>query len=66
MGPDGVVRVFFVQGAMIGWAGVLIGVVLGVVLAINVPVIVPFLEQLLRFPDHAGRRLLRDTHSVGT
>ncbi len=54
MGPDGVVRVFFVQGAMIGWAGVLIGVVLGVVLALNVPVVVPFLEQALGFQIMPG------------
>ena len=54
MGPGGVVRVFFVQGAMIGWAGVAIGVVLGVVLAINVPVIVPFLEGLLGFQIMPG------------
>ena len=54
MGPNGVVRVFFVQGAVIGWAGVLIGVVLGVVLAIYVPVIVPFLEQLLSFQIMPG------------
>jgi lipoprotein-releasing system permease protein len=54
MGPDGVVRVFFVQGAMIGWAGVLIGIVLGVVLAINVPVIAPFLEQLFGFQIMPG------------
>ena len=54
MGPDGVVRVFFVQGAMIGWAGVLIGVVLGVVLAIYVPVIAPFLEQLFGFQIMPG------------
>ncbi len=54
MGPDGVVRVFFVQGAMIGWAGVLIGVVLGIVLALNVPVIVPFLEQALGFQIMPG------------
>jgi len=54
MGPGGVVRVFFVQGAMIGWAGVLIGVVLGVVLAIYVPVIVPFLEQLFSFQIMPG------------
>ena len=39
MGPNGVVRVFFVQGAIIGWAGVVVGVALGVVLAIYVPVI---------------------------
>lgn len=54
MGPDGIVRVFFVQGAVIGWAGVLIGVLLGVVLAINVPTIAPFLEQLLGFQIMPG------------
>jgi lipoprotein-releasing system permease protein len=54
MGPDGVVRVFFVQGAMIGWAGVLLGILLGVVLAIYVPVIAPFLEQLFGFQIMPG------------
>ena len=54
MGPDGVVRVFFVQGAAIGWAGVLIGVVLGVILALYVPVIAPFLEQLFGFQIMPG------------
>lgn len=54
MRPGGVVRVFFVQGAVIGWAGVFIGVALGVVLAINVPVIVPFLEQTLGFQIMPG------------
>ena len=54
MGPGGVVRIFFVQGAVIGWAGVFLGVVLGVVVALNVPVIVPFLEQLLGFQVMPG------------
>ena len=54
MGPNGVVRVFFVQGAMIGWAGVLIGVCLGVVLAIYVPDIAPFLERLFGFQIMPG------------
>jgi lipoprotein-releasing system permease protein len=54
MGPNGVVRVFFVQGAVIGWAGVLVGVLLGIVLAINVPVIVPVLEQLFGFQIMPG------------
>jgi len=54
MGPNGVVRVFFVQGAIIGWAGVFIGVVLGVVLAIYVPVIVPVLEEILGFQIMPG------------
>jgi lipoprotein-releasing system permease protein len=54
MRASGVVRVFFIQGAIIGWAGVFVGVVLGVVLAINVPTIVPFLEQLLGFQIMPG------------
>lgn len=54
MRASGVVKVFFVQGAAIGWAGVFIGVALGVVLAVNVPVIVPFLEQTLGFQIMPG------------
>jgi lipoprotein-releasing system permease protein len=54
MGPDGVVRIFFVQGAVIGWAGVVLGVILGVVLAIYVPVIAPFLEQMFGFQIMPG------------
>ncbi len=54
MEPNGVVRVFFVQGAVIGWAGVLIGVTLGVVLAIYAPVIVPVLERALGFQIMPG------------
>ena len=54
MGPNGVVRVFFVQGAMIGWAGVLIGIVLGTLLAIFVPDIAPALERLFGFQIMPG------------
>ena len=54
MGPQGVVKIFFVQGAVIGWAGVAIGVLLGVMLAINVPTVVPFLENLLGFQVMPG------------
>lgn len=54
MSPNGVVRIFFVQGAMIGWAGVFIGVVLGVVLAIYVPVLAPILERILGFQIMPG------------
>lgn len=54
MGTNGVVRVFFVQGATIGWAGVIVGVVLGVVVAINVPVIVPAIEHFLGFQIMPG------------
>ena len=46
MTPQSIVRVFFVQGSVIGWLGVLIGVLLGVLVALNVPTIVPILERL--------------------
>ena len=54
MRANGVVKGFFVQGAVIGWAGVLIGVMLGIVVAVNVPVIVPFIEQALGFQIMPG------------
>ena len=54
MRAGGIVRVFFIQGAMIGWMGVFVGVLLGVILAINVPTIVPYLEQLLGFQIMPG------------
>lgn len=54
MGPNGVVRVFFIQGAIIGWLGVLIGVVSGIVLALNVPTVVPWLEQMFGFQIMPG------------
>lgn len=54
MQPNGVVRVFFVQGAVIGWAGVIIGVLLGIVLAINAPQIVPVLEHTFGFQIMPG------------
>ncbi len=54
MGPGGVVRVFFIQGAAIGWLGVLIGVAGGVLLALNVPTIVPSLERFFGFQVMPG------------
>jgi lipoprotein-releasing system permease protein len=54
MGPNDVVRVFFIQGAMIGWLGVFLGVVSGIVLAINVPTIAPALEQFFGFQIMPG------------
>lgn len=54
MKAGGVVRVFFIQGAIIGWAGVIVGVLLGIVVAINVPVIVPILEQWFGFQIMPG------------
>jgi lipoprotein-releasing system permease protein len=54
MSPQGVVKIFFVQGAVIGWAGVAIGVILGVLLALNVPTVVPVLEQFFGFQIMPG------------
>ena len=45
---------FFLQGAVIGWVGVLFGVVAGVLLALNVPTVVPVLENLLGFQIMPG------------
>ncbi len=49
-----VVRVFFAQGLVIGWVGVLLGIVAGVITAINVPVLVPAIEQLFGFQIMPG------------
>lgn len=54
MAPNGVVRVFFIQGAMIGWIGVLAGVVSGILLAVNVPTLVPAIEQFFGFQIMPG------------
>jgi lipoprotein-releasing system permease protein len=43
--PREVMRIFVVQGALIGVIGSLVGVVLGVLLALNIDVVVPFLER---------------------
>ena len=45
--PGSIMKIFMIQGALVGLLGTAIGVTLGVVVAINVDVIVPFIEQLL-------------------
>ncbi|HYS58458.1 MAG TPA: lipoprotein-releasing ABC transporter permease subunit [Burkholderiales bacterium] len=47
--PGGIMKIFIVQGALIGAIGTLIGVVGGVALALNIDVVVPFLERLFNF-----------------
>ncbi len=54
LGPNGIVRVFFIQGAFIGWFGVILGVIVGVVLALFATEIVLFLEWLFRFKVMPG------------
>ncbi|MCK5810150.1 MAG: lipoprotein-releasing ABC transporter permease subunit [Cocleimonas sp.] len=45
--PRSVMKVFMVQGTLIGLIGVSLGVVLGVVLALNVGTLLPWIEGLL-------------------
>jgi lipoprotein-releasing system permease protein len=45
--PASVMKIFIVQGAVIGVLGTGLGVVGGIALAVNIDVVVPFLERLL-------------------
>lgn len=45
--PGGIMKIFLVQGALIGVIGTLMGVVFGVTVALNIDVIVPAIESLL-------------------
>lgn len=45
--PRSIMKIFMVQGAIVGLVGTAIGVGLGVLVALNVDVIVPFIERLL-------------------
>ncbi|GIZ53558.1 lipoprotein-releasing ABC transporter permease subunit [Noviherbaspirillum aridicola] len=45
--PASIMKIFMIQGAMVGLLGTAIGVGLGVLVALNIDVIVPFIERLL-------------------
>jgi lipoprotein-releasing system permease protein len=45
--PGEIMKIFIIQGALIGVIGTLVGVVCGVVLALNVDVVVPAIEHLI-------------------
>src|SRR5689334_7939463 len=45
--PGGIMKIFIVQGAVIGMLGTFLGVATGIPTALNIDVIVPFLERLL-------------------
>jgi lipoprotein-releasing system permease protein len=47
--PRSIMKIFMVQGAVIGLLGTLIGVVLGVLIALNVGAVMDVLERLLGF-----------------
>jgi lipoprotein-releasing system permease protein len=45
--PGGIMKIFIVQGAIIGLLGTFLGVASGIPTALNIDVIVPFLERVL-------------------
>jgi lipoprotein-releasing system permease protein len=45
--PSSIMKIFIVQGAMIGVIGTLLGVVGGILLALNIDIVVPFIERLI-------------------
>lgn len=45
--PASIMKIFIIQGALVGLLGTAIGVGLGVTVALNIDVIVPFIERLL-------------------
>lgn len=45
--PASIMKIFIIQGALVGLLGTAIGVALGVAVALNIDVIVPFIERLL-------------------
>ena len=47
--PGSVMKIFLIQGTLVGVMGTLAGIVCGIALALNVDVVVPFLENLLGF-----------------
>ncbi len=44
--PASIMKIFIIQGALVGLIGTAIGVSLGVLIALNIDVIVPFIESL--------------------
>jgi len=44
--PGSIMKIFMIQGALVGVFGTLLGIAMGVAVALNVDVIVPFIERL--------------------
>lgn len=45
--PASIMKIFIIQGALVGLIGTAIGIGLGVLVALNIDVIVPFIERML-------------------
>lgn len=46
--PRSIMRIFIVQGALIGVIGTLVGAAIGVIIALNIDTIIPFIENLFQ------------------
>jgi lipoprotein-releasing system permease protein len=47
--PGSIMKIFMVQGVIIGMVGTVLGVVTGIITAFNIDVVVPFIERLFHF-----------------
>jgi lipoprotein-releasing system permease protein len=47
--PGTIMRIFMVQGTLIGWIGTLLGVLIGLLIALNIEKLVPWIERILGF-----------------
>jgi lipoprotein-releasing system permease protein len=47
--PGSIMKIFVVQGAVIGVVGTLLGVIVGILLALNIDTVVPFVERSFGF-----------------
>jgi lipoprotein-releasing system permease protein len=47
--PGSIMKIFMVQGVIIGMVGTVLGVATGIVTAFNIDVVVPFIERLFHF-----------------
>lgn len=45
--PPSIMKIFMIQGALVGLLGTAIGVGLGILVALNIDIIVPFIERML-------------------
>ena len=59
--PNAIVRIFLIQGMLVGVVGTIIGVILGIILAINVDQVVGIVERLFGIDFFPGEVYFLDT-----
>lgn len=63
--PASIMKIFMVQGTVVGLVGTILGAVLGVVLSLNIDVVVPAVERAFGFPDPLARGVLHQRAASG-